>query len=286
MDKAKKVAEKVTGHTESGETTKFSSGYEHPPQSQSQPGLERDLEPKPTKAHLRSEDEDYQLYRPANKLAGKRALVTGGDSGIGRAEEDAQHTKAQIEKNGRQAVLIAADLRAPTACLEAVKRVVAALGGIDILVNNVAYQMEQQDIADISEEEYHRTMQTNIDAPFFMSKYALPHMSAGSNIINTTSVDAYIAPPTHLDYAASKGVVLTFTRALAHQQASKGSQYKSRLFSLTNSSPPLDMASARCSQEIASASTLSPGFRNGTKSARVCGESSRIGDSFRHEVIQ
>ncbi|KAH8743841.1 oxidoreductase [Diaporthe sp. PMI_573] len=246
MDTVKKFVDKAQGeHDTSEEPTKFSSGYHHPPQTQSQPGLERDIHPKPAKTHLPTEDtQGYQLYKAAGKLTGKKALITGGDSGIGRAiailfamegaavaitylpeeEEDAQHTKAQVEKNNGHVVLLASDLRSPTACREVVERAITALGGdhLDVLVNNAGYQQEQIDIADITEEQYRRTLQSNLDATFFLSKFALPHMPSGGSIINTASVDAYAGPPAHVDYAASKGAIIAFTRALANQQAARG----------------------------------------------------------------
>lgn len=162
MDRAKEAVHKVT-HPETNT------------QGQAKPGLERDLEPKPTKVHLpgsASETEGTQgVYTPSGKLAGKRALITGGDSGIGRSvailfamegakvaivylpveEEDAQHTKAQVEKNGGEILLIASDLSRAVNCKDVVERAAAALGGLDIVVNNAAYREEKEDIADITE---------------------------------------------------------------------------------------------------------------------------------------
>lgn len=262
IDKAKEVARKVTGQDDTGgahdaigdgkngSQTKYSSDYQIKQQTQPAPGLERDLEPQPVKAHLPSEDEGYQLYRPAGKLLGKRALITGGDSGIGRAVailyameganvaithlpselEDALHTKAQVEKNGGKAHLISRDLCSQGAPKAVVEQAVSALGGLDVLVNNAAYQLEQPDIADITEEQYDRTLATNLTAPFFVTKYALPHLAksgggsggSGSSVINTVSVDAYVGPATHLDYSVTKGGLVTFTRTLANQQAKNG----------------------------------------------------------------
>jgi len=247
MDKVKDLAHQAAGRTatQSGASTEqsqYSSGQNPPAQKQDKPGLERDLEPKPKKTHLPTEDEGYKLYRASNKLAGKRALITGGDSGIGRAvsilfamegsrvaftylpeeADDARHTVEQIEKNGGRALAVAADLRTASRCREVVKQVLVEFGGIDVLVNNAAYQIEQQDIADITEEQWSRTFATNIGAVFFLSQAVVPHMASGSTIINTASVDAYIAPATHLDYAATKGAVVTFTRALSNMVAKKG----------------------------------------------------------------
>ncbi|KAL1889081.1 hypothetical protein Sste5346_009146 [Sporothrix stenoceras] len=253
FDKAKEVAQKLTanigadGNDASNSTdankTKYSSDYKIKQQTQPAPGLERDLDPQPVKTHLPTEDEGYQLYRPAGKLLGKRALITGGDSGIGRAVailyameganmaiahlpselEDAVHTKEQVEKNGGKVFLISRDLTTEGAPKAIVEQAVSALGGLDILVNNAAYQLEQSDIADITEEQYNHTMAINLTAPFFATKYALPHLqkSKGS-VISTVSVDAYVGPATHLDYSVTKGGLVTFTRTLANQQAKNG----------------------------------------------------------------
>ncbi|CAK7234052.1 hypothetical protein SEUCBS140593_008808 [Sporothrix eucalyptigena] len=244
IEKAKEIAEKVTGqeNTGEGDKTKYSSSFQHPAQSQKHPGLERDLDPRPVKAHLPTEDDGYQLYSPAGKLQGKRALITGGDSGIGRAVailyamegasvaitylpdelEDALHTKTQVEKNSGTIHLIAKDLRSRNAAQEVIEQAVSGLGGFDILVNNAAYELEQEDISNISEEQYLCTIETNLTAPFFLSKHALRHMGKGSSIINTVSVDAYVGPPSHLDYSVSKGGLVSFTRTLANQQARNG----------------------------------------------------------------
>lgn len=204
-------------------------------------GLERDMEPKPRKVHLPSEAEDI-VYTPSGKLAGKKALITGGDSGIGRAvailfamegatvaivylpfeEEDAQHTKAQVEKNGGEVILIPSDLSQSINCKDVVKRALEALGGIDILVNNAATRQEQGDICDISEEQWASTFHVNLDSYFHLAKYVLPHLSKGGVIVNSASVDAYIGVPSRLDYATSKGAVVAFTRALSNQLVKKG----------------------------------------------------------------
>ncbi|KAI8957270.1 NAD(P)-binding protein [Daldinia sp. FL1419] len=182
-------------------------------------GLERDMNPKPTKTHIPSSDSDsgVSLYRPTAKLAGKKAVIIGGYSGIGRAvailfamegaqvaisylpeeEEDAPHTRAQVEKNGGEIHLIASDLTQPANCTSLVNRAVTALSGIDILV------------------KWSATFRTNVDPLFHLTKSALAHLSNGAVIINSASVDAYIGTPSHVDYAASKGAVIAFTRALS-----------------------------------------------------------------------
>lgn len=200
------------------------------------------MEPKPTKVHLPAEDEGYQIYKAAGKLAGKKALITGGDSGIGRAvailfamegahvaiaylpaeEEDAQHTKAQVEKNGGSIHLFQVDLTHATNCKELVQKAVDALGGLNILVNNAAYQMSKADITDIEEDQWLHTFNSNIHAYFFLAKYALPHMQAGDTIINTTSVTAYQGTGPDLGYISTKGAIVAFTRGLSSQQVGKG----------------------------------------------------------------
>ncbi|KAM9874678.1 oxidoreductase C4H3.08 [Verticillium dahliae] len=233
MEKAKETIKNVTRAGDEQQTVK-----------QDHPGLERDLEPKPTKVHMRiSEAEDnLSTYVPSNKLAGKRALITGGDSGIGRAvailyamegakvaiaylpseEDDAQHTKAQVEKNGGQIILLACDLSQASNCQDVVDRVMQALGGIDILVNNAAFRHESGEISSISDEQWSTTFRTNIDSYFFLTKHALKHLATDGVIINSASVDSYIGVPSRIDYAASKGAVVAFTRALSNQLVHKG----------------------------------------------------------------
>ncbi|RYC79901.1 hypothetical protein BFJ63_vAg17214 [Fusarium oxysporum f. sp. narcissi] len=229
MDSAKETA-KETFHKVIHPSMDPSKNTQQPAST----GLERDLEPKPQKVHLPSEGEDI-VYTPSGKLAGKKAFITGGDSGIGRAvailfamegatvaivylppeEEDAQHTKTQVEKNGGQVILIPSDLSLSINCKDVAKRAVEALGGIDILVNNVATRQEQGDICDISEELWASTFRVNLDSYFHLTKYVLPHLSKGGVIINSASVDSYIGVPSRLDYATSKGAVVAFTRALS-----------------------------------------------------------------------
>ncbi|KAI1140288.1 NAD(P)-binding protein [Hypoxylon sp. FL0543] len=248
MDKAKETLHKVTHPTgkEQGGTQGETQGSKHGlhVQQQAKPGLERDLNPKPTKAHIPSSDSDsgLSLYRPAGKLAGKKAVITGGDSGIGRAvailfamegakvaisylpeeEEDAQHTKAQVEKNEGEVHLIASDLTQAANCRSLIDRAVTALGGIDILVNNAATRTEHGDISDISDEQWSATFRTNVDPLFHLTKSALPHLSSGAVIINSASVDPYIGTPSRVDYAASKGAVIAFTRAMSNQLVKRG----------------------------------------------------------------
>jgi NAD(P)-dependent dehydrogenase (short-subunit alcohol dehydrogenase family) len=232
MNSAKETLHKVT-HP-SMDASKHTS-------PQGNPGLERDLEPKPTKVHLPSEGDDV-VYMASGKLKGKRALITGGDSGIGRAvailfamegakvavvylpseEDDAQHTKAQVEKNGGEATLIPSDLSLAINCKDVAKRVADIFGEIDILVNNAATRHEQGDIEGISEEQWASTFRVNLDSYFHLTKYMLPHLSKGGAIINSASVDSYLGVPSRLDYAVSKGAVVAFTRALSNQLVKRG----------------------------------------------------------------
>jgi NAD(P)-dependent dehydrogenase (short-subunit alcohol dehydrogenase family) len=203
-------------------------------QSQSHPGTEADLGPKA--------DHGEQSYRGSGRLEGRRALITGGDSGIGRAvalafaregadvvlsylpeeQEDADATAALVRDAGRKAVLAPGDLRDEQHCTALVEQTVEELGGIDLLVSNAAYQMSQSGIADITTEQFDRVMKTNVYAMFWLCKAAVPHMQAGSAIITTSSIQAYQPSPSLLDYATSKAAIVNFTRGLAQELAPKG----------------------------------------------------------------
>ena len=198
-----------------------------PPQRQrGQPGIEKDMQPTPGSI--------AKKYRAADKLAGKTALITGGDSGIGRAvavmfakegadcaivylneHEDAKETKRLVEQNGRSCLLIAGDVGDSGFCRLAVNQTLEQFGRLDVLVNNAAEQHEQEQLEDISDEQLERTFRTNIFAYFYLTREALKHMQPGSAIINTTSVTAYEGNPTLIDYAATKGAIVAFTRSLA-----------------------------------------------------------------------
>lgn len=200
-----------------------------PPQAQAQqPGLEQAMEPRP--------QSEMTSYRAANKLSGKVALVTGGDSGIGRAvaigfakegadvviswlseTEDAAETVGLIEQAGRRALSVPGDIGQPDFARELVRQAVSEFGRIDILVNNAAEQHLCDDLETIPEEQVERTFRTNILGQFWLTKAALPHMADGSSIINTTSVTAYKGAPEQVDYAATKGAIVAFTRSLAMQ---------------------------------------------------------------------
>ena len=180
-------------------------------------------------------------YKAAGKLEGKVAIVTGGDSGIGRSvavlfahegadvavmyldeHQDAEKTKAEVEKAGRKCLLIAGDVGDEAHCSKAVSQVIDEFGQLDCLVNNAAEQHVQKTIEDISEQQLTDTFRTNIYGYFFMVKAALPHLKEGATIINTTSVTAFAGMPELLDYSSTKGAILAFTRSLSQSLIEKG----------------------------------------------------------------
>jgi NAD(P)-dependent dehydrogenase (short-subunit alcohol dehydrogenase family) len=188
-------------------------------------------------------DHGEETYRGTGRLKDRVAVITGGDSGIGRAvalayaregadvviaylegeDEDAQETSRLIEDAGRKAVLVPGDLTSEQACDSLVERAVAEFGRIDLLVNNAAYQMAQPGgIEDVTTEQFDRVMKTNLYAMFWLSKKSLPHMPKGSSIINTSSVQSSSPSPELLDYATTKAGIVNFTRGLAQMVAEKG----------------------------------------------------------------
>ncbi|WP_371483183.1 SDR family oxidoreductase [Kitasatospora sp. NBC_00315] len=204
-------------------------------QSQPHPGSGARMDPEP--------DHGEQSYRGSGRLTGRKALITGGDSGIGRAvalafaregadvafchlpaeEDDARETTRLVEEAGRRALAVAGDVREEQFCADLVTRTVDTLGGLDILVNNAAYQMSQPDgLAAISTDQLDRVMKTNVYAMFWLCRAALPHLRPGASVINTASVQAYRPSPHLLDYAATKGAIVTFTQGLAQQLAPEG----------------------------------------------------------------
>ena len=205
-----------------------------PPQELTPPGLEEKMDPKP-----RYDAEDY---RPAGKLKGKVALITGGDSGIGRAvavvfaregadvalvyleeeQPDAEKTRDEIESEGRQALLLPGDVKDPAFCRTAVERVVEKFGRLDVLVNNAAYQQHCKSLLDISLEQWERTFRTNIFGYFYMARFAIPHMNAGASIINTGSITGLEGNKSLLDYSSTKGAIHAFTKSLAQNLVDKG----------------------------------------------------------------
>jgi NAD(P)-dependent dehydrogenase (short-subunit alcohol dehydrogenase family) len=204
----------------------------YPSQTQPMPGSTAKMDPRP--------DHGETSYKGSGRLRGKRAIITGGDSGIGRAvaiafaregadiliaylneREDAEETADLVKREGRKAVLVEGDLRSADHCREVVDRAVRELGGIDILVNNAAHQATFTDLADISDEEWRKTFDVNIHAMFFLAKAAVPHMESGSAIINTASVNSDMPNPTLLAYATTKGAIQNFTGGLAQMLAEK-----------------------------------------------------------------
>ena len=204
-----------------------------PEQEQEPVGLESEMRPRP--------DYGEESYRGSGKLQGKAAVITGGDSGIGRAvalayaregadvlisyldeHSDAQETVRILEKEGRRCVAVAGDIGEDAHCQEIVERAVQEFGKLDILVNNAAYQEVIDSIEDVTEELLEHTYRINIFAMFFLCKAALPHMQPGSTIINTTSIQAYQPSPTLLPYSTTKGAILTFTKGLSDEAIKRG----------------------------------------------------------------
>ena len=203
-----------------------------PDQQQPMPGRTKDMQPVP--------DHGEKSYRGSGRLEGKKAVITGGDSGIGRAvaiayaregadvlvsylseEEDARETKRFIEEAGRKAILVPGDIQSAQHCRSIVDTAVRELGGIDILVNNAAHQATFASIDDISDEEWELTFRVNIHAMFYLTKAAVPHMKPGSAIINTASINADSPSPSLLAYATTKGAIQNFTAGLAQLLAEK-----------------------------------------------------------------
>ncbi|KAK4648699.1 uncharacterized protein QC761_112520 [Podospora bellae-mahoneyi] len=227
--------------TEKGQ---FQSGHEIPVTHQDFPGKEAKMPyPTPLFDEIPTSDGKNQKYRAAGKLKGKNAIITGGDSGIGRAtailfamegansliaylpeeEDDAQETKKRVEQYGQQCHLISTDLRDRKNCQKVVDEAVKLFNGqIDILFNNAAYQMMVPDIKDLSEDQWIHTFDTNIHPYFYLAKYSLPHMKPGSTIINNASINAYIGRPDLLDYTSTKGAIISFTRGLSNQKVGQG----------------------------------------------------------------
>jgi len=248
----KTVTESVAGKPK-GPMTAFPTGKDIPAQSQKgsgQPGLEAAMEPAPVVSALEGIDAEGNPilveYRGSGKLLGKKALITGGDSGIGRStavmfaregasiaftyvqgmeERDAQDTVTMLMREGVKAfsIPVGYDEFGSDACASRlVAKAVADLGGLDILVNNAGEQHFCKDITEIDEKQVERTFRTNVQGMIMVTKYAVPHLKKGSSIINTTSVTAYKRSEGLVDYSSSKGAIVSFTRALSSQLAPKG----------------------------------------------------------------
>lgn len=203
-------------------------------QSQPEPGLDKDMQP--------LADHGEKTYRGSSRLEGRKALITGGDSGIGRAvaiafaregadvaisylpdeEVDAQAVIEEIKAAGRTAVAIPGDITVESFCKELVEQAVNKLGSIDILVNNAGKQVYVEKLEDLTSEQFQRTFTTNVFAMFWITQAAVPHMPAGASIINTTSIQSYQPSPGLLDYASTKGAITAFTKSLAKMLIEKG----------------------------------------------------------------
>jgi NAD(P)-dependent dehydrogenase (short-subunit alcohol dehydrogenase family) len=242
--KTKREAKKGTGK---GKTAKASAAsgsvevgtQEHPkspmpPQHQQKPGLESKITPRP--------QYEAPLYRGSGKLKGKVALITGGDSGIGRAvavlyaregadvaiiylpeeQTDAEETRRAVEAEGKSALLLPGDVTESDFCRKAVARTVKKYGKLNVLVNNAAFQQHQKTLEDVSEKQWDRTFRTNIYGYFYMVKAALPHLKKGSAIVNTGSITGLEGHKELLDYASTKGAIHAFTKSLAQNLVEKG----------------------------------------------------------------
>ncbi|GHA26495.1 oxidoreductase [Salinimicrobium marinum] len=205
----------------------------YPEQEQQVPGSEKEMNPKV--------DHGEETYKGSGKLEGRNAIITGGDSGIGRAvaiafareganvlisylkeHEDADKTAQYVRDAGKKAVLLAGDVSDENHCKKIVQRAVEEFGHIDILVNNAAFQMARESLQDVSTEEWDYTFKTNIYSMFWLCKAAEPHLKPGSTIVNTTSINAYKPHPQLLAYAATKGAIQNFTANLGQSLAGKG----------------------------------------------------------------
>ncbi|MER7457701.1 SDR family oxidoreductase [Micromonospora sp. NPDC126480] len=221
-------------HTPQDPTEQYGQQEGQPTQQQSPPGETGAMTPEP--------DHGEESYRGSGKLTGKRAVITGGDSGIGRAiaiayaregadvlisyleeDADARETVRLVEEAGRKGVAVRGDITDERHCQELVERALRDLGGIDILVNNAAYQMAQEKgIAGISTQQFDRVLKTNLYAMFWLCKAAVPHLGEGAAIINTSSIQAFEPSPQLLDYATTKAGIANFTKALAQELAERG----------------------------------------------------------------
>ncbi|MDB5432150.1 MAG: short chain dehydrogenase [Caulobacter sp.] len=239
VDEADKRAKESKSFKEDDEGGAMQAGarrYPEPPlpaQHMAKPGSEADLELKPMY--------DAPYYKGSGKLEGKVALITGADSGIGRSvavlyaregadvavmylneDEDAAETKAAVEKEGRRCVLISGDVRDRAFCFGAVEKVVAELGGLDILVNNAAFQVHSPSFEELTEEHFDETLKTNLYGYFHMCQAAVPHMKPGSAIVNSGSVTGLMGNKDLLDYSTTKGGIHAFTRSLSTHLIPKG----------------------------------------------------------------
>lgn len=206
---------------------------EFPKQEQELPGSEQKMSPRP--------DHGENSYKGSGKLTGRKAIITGGDSGIGKAvaiayaregadvlisylneEEDAKEAAAYVEKEGRKAILYPGDISSEAHCKEMIERAVQEFGGLDILVNNAAFQVAHESLQDIPSDEWDKTIQVNVSSMFYLCKAAEPYLKPGSAVINTTSVNAYTPKPTLIPYTLTKAAIQNFTSSLAQLWGEKG----------------------------------------------------------------
>ena len=204
-----------------------------PAQSQKPPGTESEMTPRP--------DSGEESYRGSGRLAGKKAVITGGDSGIGRAvaiayaregadvlisylseDEDAEDTARLVKEAGQQAVLVRGDISSAAHCREVIDKAVAEFGRVDVLVSNAAYQMTHESLEEVSDEEWEHTFATNVSAFFYLVKAALPHMRSGGSIIGSSSVNSDTPSPTLAPYAATKAAIANFCASLAQLLGERG----------------------------------------------------------------
>ncbi|WVQ68868.1 uncharacterized protein L199_007077 [Kwoniella botswanensis] len=252
MDTVKSIVDRATGGESAtaapgGETAskgEFAKPGDFPIESQVDRavGIQDDMTKKPAPATLQEGDEDFTQYKAAKKLLGKKTIVTGGDSGIGRAaavmfamegadvalvylpeeQKDAEKSKQLIVQAGGQCLLFPQDIRDEQGCKRVIDSVVQAWGKIDVLVNNASVMYSIPDITDITTEQFDRTIKTNIYGTFFMTRAAVPHIPKGGSIIVTASQVAYAGPPMLVDYSMTKGAQVAMVRCLSNQLLSKG----------------------------------------------------------------
>jgi len=255
MEAVKALAEKVTGSAPAGATPAAPTEDKAGPGEFAKPGdfavesqkgrvvgIQDDMEVKPEGAAVQEGHDSFDQYKPAGKLVGKKTIVTGGDSGIGRAaavmypmegadvaivylpeeQVDADKTKELINATGRECLQIPQDIRDEAGCKRVIETVVQKWGRIDVLVNNASVMYAVPDITDLTTEQFDRTMKTNIYGTFFLTRAAVPHIPKGGSIIVTASQVAYHGPPMLVDYSMTKGAQVAMVRALSNQLLSKG----------------------------------------------------------------
>ncbi|PSK33636.1 enoyl-(acyl carrier protein) reductase-like protein 4 [Elsinoe australis] len=222
----------------------FEIGHKPAVQHDNYPGLEENMDPHPLDSYLPTPEGGKELYKAAGKLKGRNAIITGGDSGIGRAtavlyamegvsnilitylpeqeETDAKETKKMCEHYGAKVVTLGIDLRKKENCKKTIDTALKEFKKVNILVLNHATQMVRENIEELPEEQWELTFDTNIHPFFYLSKYLIPHLTKGDTIITNASVNAYVGRPDLLDYTSTKGAIVSFTRGLSNQYCGKG----------------------------------------------------------------